>query len=86
MAFQKPVVASNTGGIPEIVEDGVSGLLFEKGNAIDLANKIASLFDNDLRLKLISNAHLKVRTRFAASETNKKIVETIDCVLNSAHQ
>jgi glycosyltransferase involved in cell wall biosynthesis len=86
MAFQKPVVASNTGGIPEIVEDGVSGLLFEKGNAVDLANKIASLFDNDLRLKLISNAHLKVRTRFAASETNKKIVETIDCVLNSAHQ
>ena len=32
-----PVAASRTGGIPDVVKDGVSGLLFEKGNVHELA-------------------------------------------------
>lgn len=40
MACGKPVVASNVGGLPYVIEDGKSGLLFERGNAKDLANKI----------------------------------------------
>lgn len=32
-----PVAASRTGGIPDVVKDGVSGLLFEKGNIHELA-------------------------------------------------
>ena len=34
------VVGSDAGGVPEIIEDGVSGLLFEPGNAADLAAKL----------------------------------------------
>ncbi|MEI8012328.1 MAG: glycosyltransferase family 4 protein [Candidatus Omnitrophota bacterium] len=34
------VIASSAGGIPEMVQDGVNGLLFEAGNADDLAQKI----------------------------------------------
>jgi len=40
MAARIPIMASRLGGIPELVEDGVTGFLFEAGNAIDLAQKI----------------------------------------------
>jgi glycosyltransferase involved in cell wall biosynthesis len=41
----KSVICSRIGGLPEIVEDGVTGLLFEPGNAGDLAEKIRYLWD-----------------------------------------
>ncbi len=40
MAAGIPVIASRMGGIPEFVEDGVTGCLFEAGNAEQLAEKM----------------------------------------------
>lgn len=45
MLHGKPIVCSRIGGLPEIVDDGVTGLLFEPGNAEDLASKIRYLWD-----------------------------------------
>ncbi len=42
-AAGRPVVGSRLGTRPELVEDGVTGLLFQAGNATDLASKIAQL-------------------------------------------
>jgi glycosyltransferase involved in cell wall biosynthesis len=39
-AWAKPVVASNVGGVPEVVEDGVNGLLILPGKPSLLANAI----------------------------------------------
>jgi len=41
----RPVIVSRIGVLPEIVEDGLTGLLFEPGNAEDLAEKIRYLWD-----------------------------------------
>jgi glycosyltransferase involved in cell wall biosynthesis len=46
MAMGCPLVAPRVGGIPEMVEDGVNGLLFEPGNAADLASKIGRLLED----------------------------------------
>jgi glycosyltransferase involved in cell wall biosynthesis len=40
MAMQKPVVASRVDGIPNVVEDGVTGLLFRSEDDADLAEKL----------------------------------------------
>ena len=40
MATSLPVIASRVGGNPEVVEDGVSGLLFPAGDATELANHL----------------------------------------------
>lgn len=43
MGCGRPVIASRLGGLPFVVEDQVTGLLFEPGNAADLASKINHL-------------------------------------------
>ena len=45
MLTAKPVIASRIGGIPEIVDDGVTGLLFEPGDSKGLSEKIRYLWD-----------------------------------------
>lgn len=42
-AGAKPVIASRIGGLPYVVEEGKSGLLFEAGNAADLVDKVRRL-------------------------------------------
>jgi len=46
MSFGLPVIASKIGGLPELVEEGVTGLLFEPGNAEELAEKMKLLWEN----------------------------------------
>jgi glycosyltransferase involved in cell wall biosynthesis len=46
LANGTPVIGSNIGGIPELIQDGVNGLLFEPGNSDDLKKKINLFFDN----------------------------------------
>ena len=46
MAAGVPVVATNVGGTPEILSDGVTGLLVKPKNATVLANAISTLLDN----------------------------------------
>lgn len=49
-ALGKPVIGSNIGGIPELVRDGETGLVFETGNAGNLRGKIMSLLENRDRI------------------------------------
>jgi glycosyltransferase involved in cell wall biosynthesis len=42
----KPVIASRMGGLPYIVEEGKSGLLFESGDATQLAERVQYLADH----------------------------------------
>lgn len=46
MAMEKPVVTSNIDGIPEIVKDGVTGLLVKPGDSAGLAQAVISLLRN----------------------------------------
>ena len=53
-AFGKPVVATNVGAIPEIVEEGKTGLLVEPGDEVALADAICSMLSDSDRLKRMS--------------------------------
>lgn len=58
MASHVPVIASNVDGLLELVKDGFNGILFEKENSEDLANKILILKDNKfIRESLTDNAY-----------------------------
>ena len=46
MAYQKPIVATRVGGIPELVRDRESGFLVERGDIAATAEKILLLAEN----------------------------------------
>jgi glycogen(starch) synthase len=57
-----PTIASDTGGNPEIVHDGDSGLLFRKGDPADLVRAVKLLAqDPGLRVRLSQNGQLAAR-------------------------
>jgi len=45
-AYGKPVIGARIGGIPELIEDGSTGLLFEPGDAAGLRAKVERLLAN----------------------------------------
>lgn len=61
-----PIVAARAGGIPEIITDGVTGLLFQTGDAADLAVQLRHLLKTpDLAAKLGHQAAESCAERFA---------------------
>jgi phosphatidylinositol alpha-1,6-mannosyltransferase len=66
MAFGKPVVASNAGGLREVVSDGQDGMLAPVGNPGELANAIVTILTDDaLRDRMGRAARKNVEERFS---------------------
>ena len=60
--YKTPVVASRIGGIPELIEDGKNGLLFNAGDAHDLKDKLQRFIDDRPLLDALKNTVTKVKT------------------------
>jgi len=70
LACRKPVVATRVGGIPEIIEDGKTGLLVDSDNSGALAEAlIRVLKDRELRKVLAGNGYRTVQERFRSEKT-----------------
>lgn len=66
MAFGKPIIGSDVGGIPEQIDDGKTGFLFKMGNANQLAEKMQILSDNpDMRLIMGKAAREKLEKQYS---------------------
>lgn len=76
MSCGKAVVASNTGGIPEVIEDGISGLLVKTGDARDLAEKVIMLFKKrDMRENIGINARNRIESLYSKAAVSKNVEE-----------
>jgi glycosyltransferase involved in cell wall biosynthesis len=77
-----PVVATRVGGIPEIVDDGVDGVLVPPGNPEALAEAIAGLLKDPERLgKMAGAGRDKVTRRFSFQTMVKQYEEIYDAAL-----
>jgi L-malate glycosyltransferase len=74
MACSRPIVATRTGGIPEVVEDGVTGRLVPPRDAARLAQAIVRLLrDEPLRRQMGDAGFARVNERFTV---DRMVAET----------
>lgn len=78
MAMKKPVIASNIGGLPEMVIDGKTGILVNPSDAGQLKNAIDRLArDGDLRKKMGEAGYERQNRYFNIVDFQHKIDELI---------
>jgi glycosyltransferase involved in cell wall biosynthesis len=68
-----PVIASNLGGMAEMVENGASGLLFEAGNSHDLSVQLKAVIDQPAILETLKNGIQTVKTSLEENEQIEKL-------------
>ena len=72
MALEIPVISTRITGIPELIEDGRSGLLVTPGNSVELAESIVSLLESkSLAKRLGKEARKAVLDEFNQHENNQ---------------
>jgi glycosyltransferase involved in cell wall biosynthesis len=77
MAAGLPVASTKVGGVPEVIDDEVTGLLAPAGDAAKLAAAIVRLAtDETLRTKLAANGKKRAENRFSEAE----MVQRYDCI------
>jgi len=75
MASGMPLVASNVGGIPEMVDDGKTGILVPPGDPAALADAICEFLGNpQLRAELGKNARKNMLARFDSAIIAKEAI------------
>ena len=84
MACGLAVIGSDTGGIPDIIKDGETGLLFHQKDSPDLANQIIRLLtDEDLRKKMVANARNLIETQFSWEIVAERFMEVYHGVIRN---
>lgn len=84
-AALRPVVASKTGGLAEIVIDGFNGLLAKPGDPVDLADKIIWLLENEDAARLMGQrGRARVLENYTPAVVAGKYVEIYQRVLSKS--
>lgn len=86
-AYGKPVIGARIGGIPEMIEDGTNGYLFEPGNAADLLDKwskFLNLPDEKVRL-LGQNARKKIENEYSAESHCRQLLDVYQRAITSQY-
>lgn len=84
MATGIPVVSTRHSGIPELVEDGVSGLLAPEGDSAALAERLAHLIDHAEKWPAMGRAgRERVEAEFDSDRLNEELVALYEQVLSN---
>jgi glycosyltransferase involved in cell wall biosynthesis len=84
LALARPVVASRVGGIPEVIEDGVSGLLVTPDDDDELAQNCIAVMDDWQFAKALGVAgRRRVEKEFSATFMAERVAETYRELISS---
>jgi len=84
MSCKCATVATNVGGVPEIIKDGENGLLVNAGDHVMLADKIIMLCqDHSLRKRLSINGRITVMNGFTAEIMASKTLQIYNNIISN---
>jgi len=81
--YSKPVIASDIGSLPELINDGVNGYLFRPGNADDLSKKIRSLDDDETVRKMGAESSTRLKDIFSSQKHYESLIKLFDNILSN---
>jgi len=82
MHAQLGIIASDSGANPELIEDGVTGLLFKSGDAKSLADCIIRFYNNrELLIQLSHAAREKARREYTQHKNAENIYKIYQEIL-----
>jgi glycosyltransferase involved in cell wall biosynthesis len=85
MACAKPVIGGVHGGIPEIVEDGVTGLLVPHGDVERLAQALATLLGDPTRCREMGlRASERIEKEYTFENFQARLTQILDAVLRNS--
>lgn len=74
MRAEMPIIASDVGGVNELVQDGVNGLLIPRGNIFELVDKLKYILEHKDLIKSMGEASRKIyEEEYTADKMNQKI-------------
>lgn len=78
MKYAKPIVAASSAGAPEVVQDGITGLLIEYGNREGLARAVTDLcLDSALRVRLGEAGRQRLQDKYRYANFKTKLTEIL---------
>jgi len=84
MAAGKPIVATNTGAAPEIIQNGKNGILANPGDVEDLAGNVIKLLSDDQLMSMICQESGKTAEAFSWEKVSEHIHKSyIDCLASA---
>ncbi len=87
MASGKPVIATSVGGIPEVVSDGVSGILVRPKNPYALHDAIVELLDDKVKQRLMGfNGKRIFEERFNSGTMVDRIEKSYDLLIKGSNK
>jgi glycosyltransferase involved in cell wall biosynthesis len=85
MAREKPVVASRTGGLPDIVVDGETGLLVPPGHIGELARAVTSLLKDPARREAMGRkGRQRVMQQFTVEAMMRDLSSAYDMLIRGS--
>ena len=80
-SYGKPVIASNIGGLPFIVKDQETGLLFEAGNAEALKEAINKMIENERFIELGKNGYEYYKENFTEKQNYQQLMKIYESAI-----
>jgi glycosyltransferase involved in cell wall biosynthesis len=79
MAMEMPVVVTGSGGVKELIDDGIDGLLVEPEAPEQLADAIANLLQNpELALSISQESRKKIMAKFSHGRSAETLAQCLE--------